>query len=68
MRCGMVMVHFTSRTLKDAPALALQMGNSPDVIFRHYRQLVRPKDAERYWQIKPADRTGAKVVSFSARA
>ena len=39
---------------KDAAALALQMGNSPDMIFRHYRELVRPKDAARYWQIKPS--------------
>jgi Site-specific recombinase XerD len=49
---------------KDAAALALQMGNSVDVIFRHYRELVKPKEAARYWQIKPADRATAKVVSF----
>jgi integrase len=49
---------------KDAAALALQMGNSPDVIFRHYRELVRPKEAARYWQIKPADQKAGKVVSF----
>jgi integrase len=48
---------------KDAPALALQMGNSPDVIFRHYRELVRPKEAARYWQIKPV--RSAKVVAFT---
>ena len=53
---------------KDAAALALQMGNSPDVIFRHYRELVKPKDAARYWQIKPASSSSsavaAKIVSF----
>jgi integrase len=50
---------------KDAAALALQMGNSPDVIFRHYRELVKPKEAARYWQIKPAPARGAgKIVSF----
>lgn len=38
---------------KDAAALALQMGNSPTMIFKHYRELVKPKDAERYWSIKP---------------
>jgi hypothetical protein len=37
---------------KDTAALALQMGNFPIRIFRHYRELVRPKDAARYWQIK----------------
>ena len=38
---------------KDAPALALQMGNSPNVIFKHYRQLVKPKVAADYWRIAP---------------
>ena len=50
---------------EDAPALALQMGNSPDVIFRHYRELVKPKDAARYWQIKPSASAG-KIVSMRA--
>jgi integrase len=51
---------------KDAPALALQMGNSPDVIFRHYREVVKPKDARRYWEIKPAPGAGKKIVSMVA--
>jgi integrase len=38
---------------KNAPALALQMGNSPDVIFKHYRELVKPAAAALYWQILP---------------
>jgi len=51
---------------KDAPALALQMGNSPDVIFRHYRELVKPKDAAHYWQIMPSDDVSSgKVVSIA---
>ena len=50
---------------KDTAALALEMGNSPDVIFRHYRELVKPKDAERYWQIKPSASADRKVVAFS---
>ncbi|MEI8235186.1 MAG: hypothetical protein WCH57_10945 [Verrucomicrobiota bacterium] len=49
---------------KDAAALALQMGNSPAMIFKHYRELVKPKEAERYWQIKPGT-VSEKVVSFS---
>jgi integrase len=38
----------------DIPALSLQMGNSPDIVERHYRQAVRPKEAHRYWAITPA--------------
>src|SRR6516165_3409293 len=48
----------------DAAKLALEMGNSPATIFRHYRQLVKPKLAERYWKIAPAV-AGKKVVQFS---
>jgi hypothetical protein len=40
------------------------MGNSPATIFRHYRQLVKPKDAERYWKIMPAV-AGKKVIQFA---
>jgi integrase len=49
----------------DAAKLALEMGNSPATIFRHYRQLVKPKDAERYWKIVPAV-AGKKVIQFAA--
>jgi integrase len=49
----------------DAAKLALEMGNSPATIFRHYRQLVKPKDAERYWKIAPAV-SGKKVIQFAA--
>jgi integrase len=52
----------------DAPALALELGHtSAYLVFQHYRQLVRPKQAERYWKIAPAA-TSKKVVTFSASA
>ncbi|MBL9191760.1 MAG: tyrosine-type recombinase/integrase [Opitutaceae bacterium] len=39
----------------NANALALEMGHTTTKeIFAHYRELVRPEDAGRYWQIKPA--------------
>jgi integrase len=48
----------------DAAKLALEMGNSPATIFRHYRQLVKPNQAERYWKIAPA--VGSKkVIQFA---
>ena len=49
----------------DAAKLALEMGNSPATIFRHYRQLVKPKEAELYWKIAPTF-AGKKVVQFAA--
>jgi len=52
---------------KDAAALALEMGHTDSgVIFNHYRQLVRPKEAERYWNIKPA--TTEKIVPLVTNA
>lgn len=37
----------------DIPALAVQMGNSPEIIERHYRKAVRPREAHRYWALTP---------------
>jgi len=33
----------------DAARLALELGNSPAMIFRHYRELVRREEAEKFW-------------------
>jgi Site-specific recombinase XerD len=51
----------------DAAKLALEMGNSPGMIFRHYRELVKPKEAERYWKIAPT-RVDRKLVAFAAQS
>ena len=51
---------------KDSAALALEMGHiDSGMIFEHYRELVRPKEAERYWSIRPAARE--KIVPLVAR-
>ena len=53
---------------KDQNALALQLGHTKsDLVFQHYRQLVKPKQAEQYWNITPAV-IGKKVVAFKASA
>jgi len=47
--------------------LALEMGHtSADMLFAHYRELVTPSDAEKYWNIKPAPATTEKIVSITA--
>jgi integrase len=51
---------------KDPKALALEMGHTDSgMLFNHYRALVKPKDAERFWKIKPA--ATEKVVPLVAR-
>src|SRR5215472_13919084 len=50
----------------DAALLALELGHTnSNLVFQHYRQLVKPKEAERYWKIAPAA-TGKKVIQFAA--
>jgi hypothetical protein len=39
--------------LKSAEALALEMGNSPDVIFRHYRRPMNEANASAYFDLRP---------------
>ena len=50
----------------NAALLALELGHTnSNLVFQHYRQLVKPKQAERYWKIAPAV-AGKKVVQFAA--
>jgi integrase len=40
---------------RDVKDLALEMGHTrSEVTFRHYRELVRPSEGERFWKIVPA--------------
>ena len=49
---------------KDAGNLALQLGHTHTrMIFQHYRQVVKPAEAERYWQIKPP--VTEKILRFA---
>ena len=41
-----------------------EMGNSPQMVIAHYRALVKPKNAERYWKIAPHS-AGKKVIAFA---
>jgi integrase len=52
----------------DAAALALEMGHTNSaMIFNHYRELVKPQDAARYWNIKP-EKASKKIVQIAAHA
>lgn len=48
----------------DAARVSLEMGNSPAMVFAHYRELVKPKDAAKYWGIRPT--LADNVVALSA--
>jgi hypothetical protein len=38
---------------KDAAKVALEAGNSPDIIFKHYRELVTEQEANEWFSIMP---------------
>ncbi len=40
--------------LHDTARVALEAGNSPDIIFGHYRELVTPEAAQAWFNIMPA--------------
>jgi integrase len=64
LRHGFASYHLAH--FNDAAALALELGHTnSNLVFQHYRQLVRPKQAERYWNIRPAS-AGRKLVRFQA--
>ena len=51
----------------DAAALALELGHTnSNLVFQHYRQLVKPKSAASYWKIAPVS-AGKKVIQFAAK-
>jgi integrase len=40
--------------IQDVAKVSLEAGNSPQMIFKHYRELVRPADAKAWFAIVPA--------------
>jgi integrase len=50
----------------NAAQTALESGHDQAVLFAQYRELVKPKDAARYWQIMPTGDAEGKVVAISA--
>jgi integrase len=63
MRHSFGSYHFAQH--QNAALTASEMGHrgNTQTLFAHYRALVRPKDAARYWEIKP-EAKGRKVVAF----
>ncbi len=39
--------------LQDAGQVALELGNSSDILFRHYRELVTKEQAREFWALTP---------------
>jgi integrase len=50
---------------KDAPALALEMGNSPGMIFNHYLDLKHEDEAERWFGLRAEESSKSSVTGVS---
>jgi integrase len=49
---------------KNAALLALELGHTDqDLIFRHYRELVKPDQSAKWWSIRPAAQTNLVAIS-----
>jgi integrase len=62
LRHGFASYHLARFT--DAAKLALELGHADqELIFRNYRELVKPEQAEKYWNIRPVDQTNLVALS-----
>jgi integrase len=62
LRHGFASYHLAH--FNDAAKLALELGHTDqELIFRHYRELVKPEQAEKYWNIRPATQTDLVAIS-----
>lgn len=52
--------------IQNVAQVALEAGNSPQMIFRHYRELVRPAEAKTWFALAPGGK--GKVVEMRKAA
>jgi integrase len=52
--------------VKSAPQVALEAGNSPQMVFKHYRELAKPEAAAAYFAVSPE--APQNVVTLAAAA
>jgi integrase len=51
-------------TFKDEVRTAHEMGNSPDMVHRHYKALVTETGAAKYWSLRPGADVAEKIVAL----
>ena len=54
-------VSYRLAEIQNAAQVALEAGNSPAVVFRHYRELVQPSDAQAWFAVTPADKANVET-------
>jgi hypothetical protein len=59
-------VSYRLAATQNAPQTALESGHDQAILFRHYREIVKARDAERFFSIRPAAEAAGKIVAISA--
>ena len=54
-------ISYRLAAVQNTAPVALEAGNSPQIVFRHCRELVRPMEAERWFAVTPASVEAAKT-------
>jgi integrase len=64
--CRHSYISYRLAEIQDAAKVALEAGNSPNVVFKHYRELVKPSDAVKWFAVQPQE--PANVLMMNAVA
>ena len=56
-------ISYRLAAIKNAAQVALEAGNSPQMIFKHYRQLVTEAEAKRWFGIMPENNSGRRKAA-----
>jgi len=64
--CRHSFISYRLAEIQNAAQVALEAGNSPNVVFKHYRELVKPADAVKWFAVSPEQ--PANVTSLAANA
>jgi integrase len=58
-------ISYRLAAIKNAAQVALEAGNSPTMIFKHYRQLVTESEATKWFSNLPEQENGTNVIALS---
>ena len=61
-------MYYRVAAIQNVAQVALEAGNSPQMIFRHYRELVRPADAKKWFLIAPEQPENVAVMPQTVAA
>ncbi len=61
-------ISYRLATLHDTARVALEAGNSPDIIFQHYRELVTPEEARCWFEPRELAAIGASPIGKARSA